>query len=73
MIKKVCPNGINVYFDNAGEEVLDAVLPNMAEFGNIVLCGATATYNKWKSRGGLVNTSALITKRVKAFGFLTYE
>lgn len=49
------PEGIDVYFDNAGEEVLDAVIPAMAKEGLVLLCGATSTYNQWKHRGGLTN------------------
>ena len=45
LIHKACPEGVDVYFDNTGEESLDAVLPNMNAFGNVILCGATATYN----------------------------
>ena len=60
LIQKTCPEGIDVYFDNIGEEMLDAVLPAINKFGNIILCGATATYNQWKQRKGLKNSNFLI-------------
>lgn len=56
------PEGIDVYFDNAGEEVLDAVIPTMAREGLMLLCGATSTYNQWKHRGGLTNLAQAIVK-----------
>lgn len=34
-----CPNGVNVYFDNVGGEILDAALANLARKGRVVLCG----------------------------------
>ncbi|CAD8201240.1 unnamed protein product [Paramecium pentaurelia] len=72
-IKRVAPNGIDVYFDNAGEEVLDAVLPGMAKEGLILLCGATSTYNAWKNRGGLTNLASAITQQVKLEGIIFYQ
>ncbi len=42
---ELCPNGINVFFDNVGGPVLDAALLNMASRGRIVICGATAHYD----------------------------
>ncbi|CAD8125145.1 unnamed protein product [Paramecium sonneborni] len=72
-IQKVAPQGIDVYFDNAGEEVLDAVLPGMAKEGLILLCGATATYNAWRNRSGLANLTAAINQQVKLQGIIFYQ
>jgi NADPH-dependent curcumin reductase CurA len=72
LLHKACPEGINVFFDNAGEEILDAVLPNMSKSGDIILCGSTATYNVWKNRGGLTNLSTLIFKSVRMYGIIYY-
>lgn len=43
-LAELCPDGIDVFFDNVGAEVLDAALLNMAYGGRIVICGATAHY-----------------------------
>src|SRR5262249_11637265 len=42
---ELCPNGINVYFDNVGGEILDAALGNLAAGARIVVCGAISGYN----------------------------
>jgi NADPH-dependent curcumin reductase CurA len=44
-LKEHCPKGIDIYFENVGGKVLDAVLPMMRPFGRIPLCGMIAWYN----------------------------
>ena len=43
-IKKACPKGVDVYFDNVGGEMLDTVFTVMNDFGRIVGCGAISGY-----------------------------
>ncbi|KEJ89215.1 NADP-dependent oxidoreductase [Sulfitobacter donghicola] len=45
---KACPDGIDIYFENVGGKVLEAVLPLMNLFGRIPLCGMIAWYNETK-------------------------
>src|SRR5438270_464397 len=40
-----CPQGIDVYFDNVGGDILDAALAHLARHGRVVICGAIAQYN----------------------------
>jgi len=44
-IKEVCPEGVNIYFDNVGGEVSDAVYENLTYKSRIIVCGAVALYN----------------------------
>ncbi len=46
LLKQACPNGIDVYFDNVGGEVLAAVLANLALHAQVVLCGMIGAYNQ---------------------------
>ena len=44
-IAATAPQGIDVYFDNVGGEILDGVLPHLADHGRVVVCGMIANYN----------------------------
>src|SRR5690348_15869124 len=44
-LRRHCPNGINVYFDNVGGEILDAALTQLARGARVVICGAVSQYN----------------------------
>lgn len=44
-LKEACPDGINVFFDNVGGDVLDAALDNIAKEARVVICGAISQYN----------------------------
>ncbi|XP_013774041.1 prostaglandin reductase 2-like isoform X1 [Limulus polyphemus] len=45
-LKKTCPDGIDVYFDNVGGELSDTVIKQMAENSHIILCGQISQYNQ---------------------------
>ena len=69
---ELCPEGIDVYFDNVGGEILDAVLANLAIGARIAVCGAISTYTT-DDLPGVKNTPNLIMKRARMEGFLILD
>lgn len=64
-----CPNGIDVYFDNVGGEILDAALANINKFGRVINCGAISLYNATETPLGPRPEGILIKKSVLMQGF----
>lgn len=68
------PDGIDVVFENIGNQVVDAVLPNMRNRGRIVICGQTADYNlPVEQRHGIRNTIEIIGKRLRLEGLVAMD
>ena len=65
-----CPDGIDVYFDNVGGEILDAVLQNINSFSRVINCGAISIYNKEEIPTGPRVEGILIKKSALMQGFL---
>ncbi len=73
-LKRVCPKGVDVYFDNVGGELLNAAVANMRRFGRILICGQVAEYNlEPEQRMGLRDISAFIGKRLDMRGFVVLD
>lgn len=68
-IAQACPDGVDVYFDNVGGEILDAALANMNKFGRVVNCGAISLYNKTEQPKGPRPEITLIKKSITMQGF----
>ncbi len=73
-LKAICPEGVDVYFDNTGGEVLDAALARMNLFGRVVCCGNISQYNATTPAGGPAGVPGfLVTKRIRMEGFVVMD
>ncbi|MEX3010207.1 NADP-dependent oxidoreductase [Hoeflea sp. TYP-13] len=72
-----CPDGIDVYFENVGGEVFDAVLPLLNVHARIPVCGRIASYNATSLPDGPDRSPALVgmllVKRIKMQGFIIFD
>ncbi|MGC2415542.1 MAG: NADP-dependent oxidoreductase [Stellaceae bacterium] len=68
-LDRACPKGIDVYFENVGGAVQEAVFPRLNDFARMVMCGMIAEYNDKTPRPG-PNLGAVVRKRIKIQGFI---
>ena len=67
-----CPDGIDVYFDNVGGEILDAALARLDRHARVVICGAISQYNASEMKGPS-NYMSLLVNRATMTGFLVFD
>jgi NADPH-dependent curcumin reductase CurA len=72
-LRRECPDGIDVYFDNVGGEILDAALANIALHARVVICGAISQYNASSPPTGPANYLALLVRRARMQGFIVFD
>jgi len=72
-LRRLAPDGIDVYFDNVGGEILDAALVNLAMHARVVICGAISQYNSAAPPKGPSNYMMLLVKRARMQGFLVFD
>jgi NADPH-dependent curcumin reductase len=72
-LREACPDGIDLYFDNVGGELLDICLGQLALRGRVVLCGAIASYNSREKIVGPRNYRNLIPRRGRMEGFIILD
>ncbi|KAJ4766772.1 Zinc-binding dehydrogenase family protein [Rhynchospora pubera] len=71
-LKRCFPEGIDIYFENVGGAMLDAVLLNMRNCGRIAACGMVSQYNLEKPEG-VHNLINIVSKRVRMEGFVVLD
>ena len=72
-LRKHCPNGLDIYFENVGGRHLQAALAVMNMHGRIPLCGMISQYNDIEPTPGPTNLSAAIGKRIRLQGFIVTD
>lgn len=72
-LKEHCPKGVDVYFDNVGGEILDAVLARINRGARIVICGAISQYNNTTPVKGPANYLSLLINRARMEGMVVFD
>jgi hypothetical protein len=72
-VGRLCPDGIDVDFENVGGSHLEAALRHLNPFGRIVLCGLIAQYNDTAAAAAPRNLANIITKRLTVGGFIVTD
>ena len=71
-LDRACPNGIDVYWENVGGAVQQAVFPRLNDFGRMVMCGMVSEYNDPEPRPG-PNLMTIVRRRIKIQGFIVSD
>jgi len=72
-LKGACPDGIDVYFDNVGGEILETALFQMNEKGRVVCCGAVSQYDGDAPSGPRNLPGLVVVKRLRMEGFIVMD
>ena len=72
-IGELCPQGVNIYFDNVGGDILEASLNHIAMHARVVMCGGIAAYNDTVPRPGPKNLMNLVIMRGRMEGFIVID
>jgi len=72
-LDRLCPEGINIYFDNVGGEILDLCLARIATNARVVICGGISRYNATGPIPGPKNYFNLVFRRARMEGFIVLD
>jgi NADPH-dependent curcumin reductase len=71
-LDRACPDGIDVYWENVGGAVQQAVFPRLRDFARMVMCGMVSEYNDTAPRPG-PNLMSVVRKRLRIQGFIVTD
>mmetsp|Transcript_27806 Transcript_27806/g.51850 ORF Transcript_27806/g.51850 Transcript_27806/m.51850 type:complete len:334 (-) Transcript_27806:2606-3607(-) len=72
-LRAACPDGVDVYFDNVGGEILETTLNLMNERGRVVCCGAISQYESTSPTGPRNLPGIVVVKRLRMEGFIVMD
>ncbi len=72
-VRETCPQGVNIYYDNVGGEILDIALNNLADNARVVICGGISRYNLTGAIPGPKNYFNLVYRRSRMEGFIVSD
>jgi NADPH-dependent curcumin reductase CurA len=72
-LKTHCPQGVDIYFDNVGGEILDTVLARITRGARIIICGAISQYNNTTAVQGPKNYLSLLVNRARMEGIVVFD
>ena len=72
-LRDACPKGVDIYFDNVGGDILDAVLTRINRKARIIICGAISQYNNTTPVQGPANYLSLLVNRARMEGIVVFD